>query len=360
MIFHGFGLSVVMISEVSGRRPVPFLLLTIVVIWSVTQIIGLDLGHLEYFGEAESGLVTISVFVLGVLFYDPDNTGELTEKRQYVFTEWDPTATSDIEALRSVFDSSNDGVFDASDDEWSIFKVMVTNADRSKSPRGPRLSMAKTCVEMLLLGKARTVPISSLNDKVKTAIRLLKFKTQPRTRQMQTNQMGVCLLVISLCLLSCSSKALAEPFSKDIGSELELVSVVNEKFDPEYKFADIILSLDVNGVLLNSESVEYFTDINVFVFLLGDWDELDTLPWQESMATEYKLVKEAIRKLGEGRGLVEYVTKTVYSLGRHRLAIFYNFGNADDVSLVCVAKEVLSTITKELSERVSLIENCYK
>jgi hypothetical protein len=39
-----------------------------------------------------------------VLFYDPDGTGELTEKRQYVFTEWDPTATSDIEALRSVFD----------------------------------------------------------------------------------------------------------------------------------------------------------------------------------------------------------------------------------------------------------------
>jgi Ca2+-binding RTX toxin-like protein len=66
-----------------------------------------------------------------VLFYDPDGTGELTEKRQYVFTEWDPTATSDIEALRSVFDSNNDGVFDANDDEWSNFKVMVTNADGS-------------------------------------------------------------------------------------------------------------------------------------------------------------------------------------------------------------------------------------
>ena len=51
----------------------------------------------------------------GVLFYDPDNTGEISEKRQYVFTEWDPTATSDIEALRSVFDSNGDGVFDASD-----------------------------------------------------------------------------------------------------------------------------------------------------------------------------------------------------------------------------------------------------
>jgi len=39
-----------------------------------------------------------------VLFYDPDNTGAITEKRQYVFTEWDPTATSDMEALKAVFD----------------------------------------------------------------------------------------------------------------------------------------------------------------------------------------------------------------------------------------------------------------
>ncbi|MEO0342427.1 MAG: hypothetical protein AAF198_03230 [Pseudomonadota bacterium] len=38
----------------------------------------------------------------GVLFYDPDNTGEITELRQYVFTEWDPTASSDIEALANV------------------------------------------------------------------------------------------------------------------------------------------------------------------------------------------------------------------------------------------------------------------
>lgn len=67
----------------------------------------------------------------GVLFYDPDNTGEITETRQYVFTEWDPTASSDLEALRSVFDSNGDGVFDASDAEWLNFKVMVTQADGS-------------------------------------------------------------------------------------------------------------------------------------------------------------------------------------------------------------------------------------
>jgi Ca2+-binding RTX toxin-like protein len=67
----------------------------------------------------------------GVLFYDPDNTGEITEMRQYVFTEWDPTATSDMEALAAVFDSNGDGVFDALDDAWGDFKIMVTNADGS-------------------------------------------------------------------------------------------------------------------------------------------------------------------------------------------------------------------------------------
>ncbi len=67
----------------------------------------------------------------GVLFYDADGDGTISEKREYVFTEWDPTATSDIEALRAVFDSNGDGVFDANDDKWADFKVLVTNADGS-------------------------------------------------------------------------------------------------------------------------------------------------------------------------------------------------------------------------------------
>ncbi|WP_208352882.1 calcium-binding protein [Pseudaestuariivita rosea] len=67
----------------------------------------------------------------GVLFYDPDNLGEIVEQRQYIFTEWDPTATSDLEAIRSVFDSNGDGVLDVHDDAFADFKVMVTNADGS-------------------------------------------------------------------------------------------------------------------------------------------------------------------------------------------------------------------------------------
>jgi hypothetical protein len=65
----------------------------------------------------------------GVLFFDPSNMGAISLKNQFVFTEWDPTATTDMQALRNVFDSNGDGIFDASDAKWSLFKVMRTNAD---------------------------------------------------------------------------------------------------------------------------------------------------------------------------------------------------------------------------------------
>ncbi|WP_305985670.1 DUF4214 domain-containing protein, partial [Roseibium sp. MMSF_3544] len=67
----------------------------------------------------------------GILYFDPDGRDEITEKRQFVFTEWDPTATSDLEALASVFDSNGDGVLSSSDTDFTKFKLMVTNADGS-------------------------------------------------------------------------------------------------------------------------------------------------------------------------------------------------------------------------------------
>lgn len=37
----------------------------------------------------------------GVLFFDVDGDGQIKEKREYVFTEWDPTSASDLGALRA-------------------------------------------------------------------------------------------------------------------------------------------------------------------------------------------------------------------------------------------------------------------
>jgi len=63
----------------------------------------------------------------GVLYYDPDGTGEITEMRQYVFTEWDPTAASDMEAQASVFDTNGDG--ELAGTESDDFRLLVKNSD---------------------------------------------------------------------------------------------------------------------------------------------------------------------------------------------------------------------------------------
>ena len=67
----------------------------------------------------------------GVLFFDPDGRNAITEERQYVFTEWNPTASGDLEALRSIWDTNGDGKLSAADAEFAKFKVLVTNADGS-------------------------------------------------------------------------------------------------------------------------------------------------------------------------------------------------------------------------------------
>ena len=69
----------------------------------------------------------------GVLFYDPDGRNAITEARQYVFTEWAPTAQGDLEAIRQVWDTNGDGKLTAADAEFAKFKVMVTGADGQTS-----------------------------------------------------------------------------------------------------------------------------------------------------------------------------------------------------------------------------------
>jgi YD repeat-containing protein len=69
----------------------------------------------------------------GVLFYDPTGQGALTQKNQVVFTSWDPSAKSDMQALRDVFDTNHDGKLDAGDANFNNFFVMVTNANGTQT-----------------------------------------------------------------------------------------------------------------------------------------------------------------------------------------------------------------------------------
>jgi hypothetical protein len=68
-----------------------------------------------------------------VLFFDPNNTNEITNPDQVIFTDWDPTATTDLQALEDVFDTNHDGSLDAGDADFSEFKLMVTNANGTTS-----------------------------------------------------------------------------------------------------------------------------------------------------------------------------------------------------------------------------------
>ncbi len=45
------------------------------------------------------------------------------------FMDWDPKATSDLEALRSVYDTNGDGKLTSADSTWSQFRVAVTEPD---------------------------------------------------------------------------------------------------------------------------------------------------------------------------------------------------------------------------------------
>ncbi len=61
----------------------------------------------------------------GVLVFDADGDGKISSSKEFEFTQWDPTATGDLEALKDVFDTNGDGKLDAGDTQWSKFKVMV-------------------------------------------------------------------------------------------------------------------------------------------------------------------------------------------------------------------------------------------
>lgn len=65
----------------------------------------------------------------GVWFIDADGDGKISNLAEYVFTEWDRTASDDMEAMRRVFDTDGDGKLTEADARWGEFRVMVTNAD---------------------------------------------------------------------------------------------------------------------------------------------------------------------------------------------------------------------------------------
>ncbi|WP_082024820.1 DUF4214 domain-containing protein [Mameliella alba] len=104
----------------------------------------------------------------GVLFFDADGDGAISEALEFIFTEWDPTAPTDIAALKAVFDTDDDGdidandpatwdvngdgVVNASDKPFDYFKVLVTNEDGSQEAK----SLAQLGIKSLNLNEDAT------------------------------------------------------------------------------------------------------------------------------------------------------------------------------------------------------------
>jgi Ca2+-binding RTX toxin-like protein len=68
-----------------------------------------------------------------ILAIDADGDGQVSERKEIVFTDWDPSAEDDMAALRSVFDTNNDGFLSAADARFAEFRLVVTNADGTTS-----------------------------------------------------------------------------------------------------------------------------------------------------------------------------------------------------------------------------------
>ncbi len=74
-------------------------------------------GYLHRMASAGAGT--------GMLVLDIGGDGKISDASEFVFTEWDKSATGDLEAVRNVFDTNGNGTLDAGDARWSEFKVLV-------------------------------------------------------------------------------------------------------------------------------------------------------------------------------------------------------------------------------------------
>ena len=87
----------------------------------------------------------------GMLVIDANNSGTVDESREYVFTEWSETAETDMEAVAEVFDTNQDGVLDAQDEQWDQFAVWQDSDSDGVTDEGELVSLTELGVESIAL-----------------------------------------------------------------------------------------------------------------------------------------------------------------------------------------------------------------
>ncbi|WP_342154918.1 DUF4214 domain-containing protein [Methylorubrum sp. SB2] len=93
-------------------------------------------GSNQYFDMAGTGYKQRTAWAAAgdaVLAFDADGDGKITERNEVVFTDWDPSAKTDMDALHNVFDTNHNGKLDSGDAKFSSFKLVISNFDGGTS-----------------------------------------------------------------------------------------------------------------------------------------------------------------------------------------------------------------------------------
>ena len=125
------------------------------------EYLGLDAG--VTFADGSDEAIRTAWVAAGdaLLVFDANNSGTVDASREYVFTEWAEAATSDMAALREVFDTNQDDVLDASDDNWDQFKVWQDANSDGVTDEGELKSLDEAGITSIALTYNETSEASS-------------------------------------------------------------------------------------------------------------------------------------------------------------------------------------------------------
>ena len=125
------------------------------------EYLGLDAG--VTFADGSDEAIRTAWVAAGdaLLVFDANNSGTVDASREYVFTEWAEAATSDMAALREVFDTNQDDVLDASDDNWDQFKVWQDANSDGVTDEGELKSLDEVGITSIALTYNETSEASS-------------------------------------------------------------------------------------------------------------------------------------------------------------------------------------------------------
>ena len=87
----------------------------------------------------------------GLLVIDVDQSGSINEIKEFAFTEWSDSATTDLQALAEVFDTNQDGLLDNRDELYANFGVWQDKNSDAKTDSNELYSLKELGIESIEL-----------------------------------------------------------------------------------------------------------------------------------------------------------------------------------------------------------------